>query len=133
MLMRMSLFAVLSVLALAGTADARPRDTGEIRLAKLLQGRVAGQPTNCIRTLPSNDMTVIDKTAIVFGHGSVIYVNRTQDPDSIDDHNALLVRKHGDPSRLCKTDVVTSFDPNAHFYTGNVMLTEFVPYRRVRR
>jgi len=129
--MRMSLLAVLSVLAVAGAADARPRETGEAQLAKLLQGRVAGEPTDCIRTLPSSNMTVIDGTALVFGHGRVIYVNRTQSPDSIDDKDALLIRKFGDPSRLCSTDVVTSFDRNVRFYTGNVMLTEFIPYRRV--
>jgi hypothetical protein len=129
--MRMSILAVLSVLAVAGAADARPRETGEAQLAKLLQGRVAGEPTDCIRTLPSSDMTVIDGTALVFGHGRIIYVNRTQFPDSIDDSDALLIRKFGDPSRLCSTDVVTSFDTNAKFYTGNVMLTEFIPYRRV--
>lgn len=131
--MRIALIAALSLIALAGTADARPREEGEARLAKLLQGRVAGSPVDCIRTFPNNDMTIIDKTAIVFGHGNVIYVNRTQDPDSIDDKDGIFVRKFGDPSRLCTTDVVTSFDTMIRHYTGNVMLTEFIPYRRVGR
>ena len=131
--MRMSVLAAVSVLALTGAADARPRASGEAELAKLLQGRVAEQPTNCIRTLPSTAMTIIDGTAIVFGRGSVIYVNRTQFPDSIDDTDALVIRKFGDPSHLCSTDVVTTVESRSHFYTGNVMLTEFVPYRRVGR
>lgn len=131
--MRLLTIAAVSALALAGTATAAPRESGEAQLAKLLQGRVAGQPTSCIRTFTSNDMKKIEGTALVFGRGDVIYVNRTTDPASIDEDDALLVRKMGTGSELCKTDIVTTFEPTARFYTGNVFLTEFVPYRRVRR
>ena len=132
--MRMSvLSAAVAVLAMTGAADARPRQAGEAQLAKLLQGRVAGKPTSCIRTLPSGDMTIIDGTAIVFGRGETIYVNRTEFPDSIDDTDALVIRKFGSPSQLCRTDVVTTVDSRSHFYTGNVMLSNFIPYRRVGR
>jgi hypothetical protein len=131
--MRLLVLAAVSALAVAGAADARPRESGEAQLAKLLDGRVAGRPTDCISTLIQRDMDTIDGTALVFGHGDVIYVNRTTDPRSLDDTDALLVRKFGTASQLCKTDIVTTFDPSARFYTGNVFLTDFVPYRRVRR
>lgn len=131
--MRLLIIAAVSALALGGAANAAPRETGEAQLAKLLQGRVAGPPTSCIRTWTNNDMKTIDRTALVFGHGDVIYVNRTTDPASIDEDYALLIRKMGTGSELCRTDIITSFDPSARFYTGNVFLTDFVPYRRVRR
>jgi len=131
--MRLLVLAAVSALAVAGAADARPRESGEAQLAKLLDGRVAGRPTDCISTLIQRDMDTIDGTALVFGHGDVIYVNRTTDPRSLDDTDALLVRKFGTASQLCKTDIVTTFDASARFYTGNVFLTDFVPYRRVRR
>ena len=131
--MRLLVLAAVSALAVAGAADARPRESGEAQLAKLLDGRVAGRPTDCISTLIQRDMDTIDGTALVFGHGDVIYVNRTTDPRSLDDTDALLVRKFETASQLCKTDIVTTFDPSARFYTGNVFLTDFVPYRRVRR
>jgi hypothetical protein len=132
--MRMSvLAAVVAIAAMAGAADARPRQSGEARLAKLLEGRVAGQPASSIRTWPSSAMTIIDGTAIVFGRGDTIYVNRTEYPDTIDDTDALVIRKFGSTSQLCKTDVVTTVDSRSHFYTGNVMLADFVPYRRVGR
>jgi hypothetical protein len=131
--MRLLIIAAVSALALAGTATAAPRAKGEAQLAKLLQGRVAGQPVNCIRTWPNNGMKTIDKTAYVFGHGDVIYINRTTDPASIDEDDALVVRKMGISRELCRTDIVTTFDTGSRFTTGNVFFTEFVPYRRVRR
>jgi len=131
--MRLLIFAAVSALAFAGAANAVPREKGEAELAKLLQGRVAGPPTGCIRTFSNNDMKKIEGTALVFGRGDTIYVNRTTDPASIDEDDALFIRKMGTGSELCRTDIITTFDPTAHFYTGNVFLTEFVPYRRIRR
>jgi hypothetical protein len=131
--MRLLVIAAVSALALAGTASAAPRLKGEAQLAKMLEGRVAGQPTSCIRTWPNDGMKPIDKTALVFGHGDVIYVNRTTDPASIDEDDALVVRKMGISRELCRTDIVTTYDTASRFTTGNVFLTEFVPYRRIRR
>jgi len=132
--MRLLIFATVSALALFGTAaNAAPKEKGEAKLAKMLQGRVAGAPTDCIRTWTRNDMRTIDGTAYVFGHGDVIYVNRTQDPRSIDEDDTLVVRSTGTGTQLCRTDQITTFDNRANFYTGNVFLSEFVPYRRVRR
>jgi len=131
--MRFLIFAAVSALALAGAANAAPKEKGEAELAKMLQGRVAGPPTECIRTWTRNDMRTIDGTAYVFGHGDVIYVNRTQHPESIDEDDTLVVRSTATGTQLCRTDQITTFDNRAQFYTGNVFLSEFVPYRRVRR
>ncbi len=131
--MRFLMLAAVSALAIAGAADARPMQSGEAELATLLQGRVAGQPTECIRTLPSDPVTTIDRTALVFGRGDTIYVNRTRFPESIDDNDALVIRKFGTGTSLCRTDLITTFDRTSQFYSGNVYLAEFVPYKRIRR
>ncbi|MBL4858880.1 MAG: hypothetical protein JKY36_06765, partial [Erythrobacter sp.] len=39
---------------------------GEQKLAKMLEGRVAGEPQNCIRTIGSRSLTSIDDTALVY-------------------------------------------------------------------
>lgn len=131
--MRMLAFTAFSLLALAGATNARDRPTGEAELAKLLEGRVAERPVSCIRDYPSGHTRAIDGTALVFGSGSVIYVNRTRDPASIDEDDALVVRKSGTGAQLCSSDIVTTMNSGSHFYTGNVFLTEFVPYRRAKR
>lgn len=103
---------------------------GEKELAKLLEGRVAGEPTSCIRT-PSNDrVRVIDDTAIVYGRGKTIYVNRTSRPSDIDDRDTMVTRRFNG-SQLCKTDTVTTIDRGSQMFSGVIFLSEFVPYTRV--
>nr|WP_298898845.1 hypothetical protein [uncultured Altererythrobacter sp.] len=103
---------------------------GEKELAKLLEGRVAGEPTSCIRTPPNDRVRVIDDTAIVYGRGKTIYVNRTSRPRDIDDDDTMVVRRFSG-SQLCKTDIVTTIDRGSQMFSGVIFLSEFVPYTRV--
>jgi hypothetical protein len=114
------------------TATVHPVATkGEARLAKLLEGRVAGEPVRCIRTLPSQRFQTIDRTAYVYGSGNTIYVQRTRDPEAIDDNDALVSRRFN-ASELCRLDVMTTIDPFLGFFTGAVFFEDFVPYTRVK-
>lgn len=102
---------------------------GEKQLAKLLEGRVAGEPVNCIRDIRNQRLTVIDKTAYVYGRGKTIYVQRTRNPESIDDFEILVTQRFG--SQICRTDQVTTVDPVGAFITGPVFFDYFVPYTKV--
>ncbi len=102
---------------------------GEERLARLLEGRVAGEPQNCIRQLGTDRMTVIEGTAYVYGSGNTIYVQRTQNPEDIDRRDALVSRRFN-ATQLCRQDVVTKIDPVLGFFTGAVFFDEFIPYTR---
>lgn len=125
----LALAALSAMAATAGPSVARERLTGDQQLAKLLQGRVAGEPTSCINTFTNRESRVIDGTAVVYGRGRTIWVNRTANPQDLDRWDAMLVRQFG--SQLCRQDIVTTFDTSTGMYTGNVFLTEFVPYTRV--
>lgn len=103
---------------------------GEKELAKLLEGRVAGEPTSCIRTPPNDRVRVIDDTAIVYVRGKTIYVNRTSRPSDIDDRDTMVIRRFSG-SQLCKTDTVTTIDRGSQMFSGVIFLSEFVPYTRV--
>ena len=103
---------------------------GEKELAKLLEGRVAGEPASCIRTPPNDRVRVIDDTAIVYGGGKTIYVNRTSRPSDIDDRDTMVIRRFSG-SQLCKTDTVTTNDRGSQMFSGVIFLSEFVPYTRV--
>ena len=105
---------------------------GEKQLAKLLEGRVAGEPTNCIRNLPTERSRTIDKTAYVFGSGSTIYVQRTTTPDRINDRETLVIRRFGGGSQLCRQEVIRTVDPVTGIFGGGVMFVDFVPYTRVK-
>lgn len=136
---RSTIIAAAAALALAAPAAAIAQDRdeaveltkGEAELAKLLEGRVAGEPESCIRTFPSRNLNVIDGTAITYERGDTVWVNYTQNPDTLDEDDALLIRKFGNASRLCRLDNVTTFDRFNGFYTGNIFLTDFVPYKKV--
>lgn len=105
------------------------KSKGEERLAKLLKGRVAGQPMSCIRTLPRDRMTIIDGTAYVYGSGNTIYVQRTREPDRIDDSDTLVTNRFS-ASQLCRLDTMTTIDRFTGIFTGAVFFEDFVPYTR---
>jgi len=117
--------ALLSAPAL----QARDKLSGEERLAKILDGREAGKPVDCIPLTASRDMRVIDKTAIVYDSGRVIYVNRPTNAKALDDDDVLVTKPHG--SQLCRLDVVKLHDRSGFWYSGFVGLEQFVPYRKV--
>ncbi len=104
---------------------------GDVRLAKLLDGREAGEPVSCIRFRKNDRLQVIDDTAIVYGRGKTIYVNYTKRPDRIDDRDVMVTRRFG--SQVCKTDIVTTIDNMTGIYSGNIFLAEFIPYTRVKK
>ena len=127
-------FAAAAVLAAPATIvtaqDNRAHAKGAAELAKLLDGRVAGEPERCVRTYPSRNINIIEGTALVIDTGNTVWVNYTQDPERLDEDDALLIRKFGSSSQLCRLDNVTTFDRFNGFYTGNIFLKDFVPYRK---
>lgn len=117
----------LGVLTAPATA-ARP--SGEERLAKYIDGRVAGEPRSCITTRPMGDnLTVIDGTALVYKAGGKVYVNRTRMPEAIDEDDTLVIRRFGGSS-LCRTDTITLVDRQTGMFTGVLFLDDFVPYEK---
>lgn len=119
--------AALTLLAAPAAAEERPK--GEVKLAQMLEGRVAGEPERCIRLLGSDRLTIIDSTAVIAKHGDTIWVNRTANPETLDDDDRMTIRRFS-ASQLCRLDQVTTFDRYGDYYTGNIMLEDFVPYRR---
>lgn len=124
-----ALAAVAAVLSGPALQAKAPKLTGEEKLAKLLEGRVAGQPVSCISLYNTRDTRIIDKTAIVYDAGRTIYVNRPRYPAALDSDDIMVTRPTG--SQLCRLDVVQMRDRSSFFYSGFVGLEDFVPYRKV--
>lgn len=104
---------------------------GQQELAELLEGRVAGEPQRCIRTLPNRSLNIIDDTAITYESGDTIYVNYTRNPDQLDDDDTLVIRKFGtSATQLCRLDNVTAVDRYSGIFSGAIFLTDFVPYEK---
>jgi len=126
---------VLGALALAGLSVAAQAGTptnarGEEELAKLLAGRVAEKPDSCIQLRgASTSSRIIDRTAVVFGDGQVIYVNRPSNPEFL--RSSDIITFTTSLSQLCRVDIVRTLDPATHMQNGVISLNDFVPYRRV--
>jgi hypothetical protein len=123
----------LAIIAAAAGLVAMPleaaRLSGEERLAKLIEGRVAGEPKSCIFAPGSRSLTVIDKTAIVYRDGKRLWVNRTAHPEDIDEDDILVIRKHS-ASSLCRSDMITLADRTSGIFSGAIFLGDFVPYEK---
>ena len=129
--MKKAAIALLTATALlAGPAiEAKPRISGEEKLAKLLEGREAGAPVDCISFSQSRDARVIDQTAIGYGSGRTIWVNRPTNADDLDDDDVMVTKTS--LSQLCRLETVRMHDRSQFFFTGFVGLNQFVPYRKV--
>lgn len=131
--MLLGLSAVLVLAASGAQASDKPNPEGEAKLAKLLEGRVAGKPVSCITLHGSDGSEVIDGTAIVYkGAGGRYYVNRPRGGADSLRRDDILVTKTT-TSQLCNTDVVTLVDSLSRFQRGFVNLGDFVPYAKPKR
>ena len=130
--MRHLIPALIAAAAVAAApAAAREKLEPEAELAKLLEGRVAGEPQKCIPLSTTRSSQIIDKTAIVYKVGSTYWVNRPKGgAESLDDDDILVLRTTG--SQLCSIDTLELHDRTSRMYSGFVSLGEFVPYRRAK-
>lgn len=123
-----ALLASAGVATAASSQDSR-NETGETKLAKALEGRVAGKPVDCITQRNIQSSRIYEGTAIVYEVGSTLYVNRPQSgASSLRSDPILVTDTHS--SQLCSIDIVRLVDRSAHFQVGFVGLGKFVPYTK---
>ncbi|HYJ82048.1 MAG TPA: hypothetical protein VEW26_04285 [Allosphingosinicella sp.] len=125
---------ILASAAMLAPAQAKSPDPGkgERELARELEGRVAGEPVDCIDLHRVRSSRIIDRTAIVYDAGRTIYVNRPRSGEhSLRDWDTMVVKPFG--NRLCRVDTVQMYSPGSHMLGGIVFLGDFVPYKRVER
>ncbi|RYZ68435.1 MAG: hypothetical protein EOP08_00590 [Proteobacteria bacterium] len=125
---------IVSVLVVAAsTAGAADKKTtrqqkNEAILAKMLEGRVAGEPMTCIPGFPTSDSQVIEGVAMVYRFGDTIYVAKPKDPQMLRRDDVMIINRFG--GQFCNTDVIRTVDRMSGFLTGVVFLEQFVPYRK---
>jgi hypothetical protein len=122
---------LLAAVTLASPAIAARRDAPDVQLQKMLAGRVAGKPVNCISLSGSNSSQIIDGKAIVYRVGSRLYVNEPRSgAQSLHRDDILVTRTIG--SQLCSIDTVRLIDRGSRFPRGFVSLGQFVPYSKIK-
>jgi len=117
----------------ARTADAIANlDERGQKLAKIyLKDRVAGDPVDCIPRTRLRRSTAASDDVLLYDDGSVVYVNtpylgcpRTRD-------NTMISQTP--VGRLCSGDIVLVQDLRIGVPLGSCALSEFVPYRKVKK
>lgn len=130
--MKKILLTLAAAATLAAPAAASPRLHGEALLAKLLEGRTAGKPVDCIDLSRVWSTQIVDGTAIVYDSGRTLYVNRPRAGAESLERDDTMVLKPFD-HRLCSIDTVQMYEQGARFYRGSVFLGDFVPYTKDER
>ncbi len=122
-----------AILATAGIAHAAADRSPEAQLARATEGRVAGQPVDCLNLRDIRSTRIINRTAIIYDTGGgKIYVNTPRSgASSLRDGDILLTDTHS--PQLCSIDIVRLYDNSAKMQTGSVGLGQFVPYTRADR
>lgn len=120
---------ILAAALVATPGLAARRDAPDVQLQKLLAGRVAGPPVDCISLFGVTSSQIIDGKAIVYRSGSRLYVNEPRSgANTLDDDDILVTRTFG--SQLCSIDSVRLVDRTSRFPRGFVLLGKFVPYTK---
>ena len=120
--------ALTGAAASAETVTDRLAQRGEERLARILEGRVAGEPQPCINALRSTRIQVIEHVGIVYDAGRTIYVARVTDPRMLGRWDVPVIERFG--SQLCTHDTMRTVDRTGGYTTGPLFLDDFVPYTR---
>jgi hypothetical protein len=113
--------------ALPAIAANRDGDRGEAKLAKILDGRVAGEAVRCLDASQRRNMQVVDRTALVFRDGDTLYVNRPSGANFLTWSDVPVFKIWG--SQLCAKDFVRLHDSATWMSGPTMVLGEFVPYR----
>jgi hypothetical protein len=119
-----------AVIAFAGATAAlgKSAEENEAKLARMLEGRTAGEPVSCISALRSHRLEVIEHVGIVYDAGSTIYVARPSDPDQLGRDDIVVIDRFG--GQLCASDMIRTVDRYQGYTTGAVFLDKFVPYTK---
>lgn len=118
----------LSTLTASAVAQDKAVSEGELELAEMLDGRVASEPVRCISDFASDNLTVIDDTAMVFRSGATLYVNRTSNPQWLDWSDLPVIERRS--GQLCEKDQVELRDRSTLMRGPILFLTDFTPYTK---
>jgi len=122
----------LAAAALGATlpAAAAADEKGEAKLAKVLDGRVPGEPVRCLDRTRRDNLEVIDRTAMVFKDGDTYYVNRPSGVNFLSWSDIPVFKIWG--NELCKMDIVHLRDRSTGMGGASMTMNEFIPYRHAR-
>ncbi len=119
-------FLVLA--AVTGIAAANPRD--EANIARMLAGKTAEAPRDCLTPYEANSSSVHDGLVLFRVNSKLVYRNDMRGCGSLLREDDILQTNLYGTARLCRGDIAQVIDRASHFPKGACAFGEFVPYRR---
>ncbi len=121
--------AMFGAAAHASPASDAASVKAEAEITRILAGRVPGKPVSCIPLTNLGPSQTVDRTAIIYGQGRTLYLNRLPNGCPGLTHFTYPVVKTS-LSELCSADILTIVDQGSHMTMGSCGLGEFVPYTK---
>lgn len=133
MIMRALLLGPVLVLAAScATHTAASSDRAQQRLAEALEGRVAGEPVNCIPASEGGGPDIIDSKTILYRQGNRLWRNDLPDNCPFMRPNQILIVELWG-SNLCRNDLVSVVERGGgSIPIGKCRLGQFTPYTRAQ-
>lgn len=125
---RVIITAGVLMLSAVHAQSASRTEENQARLAKMLEGRTAGEPVTCITTFRRDKLQVIEDVALVYDAGDTLYVARPTEPSALGRDDVIVINRFG--AQLCNTDVIRTVDRSGGYTTGVLFLGKWVPYKK---
>lgn len=101
------------------------------QLAEALDGRVAGEPVDCIRNYRTTNIEIIDDWTILFREGRTVYVqNPAGGCPGIGNRSKTLITRAFGVTRTCRGDINRLVNVHSRMPAGSCIFTAFVPYTK---
>jgi hypothetical protein len=126
--MKRLLFVPL-IVSVASCASIPPPSGPDPKLAKAIEGRVAGKPQSCIDLTDANGAEAFDGGILYNGSRRTVYVNNVPECRSFGSNDLMINRVYS--SQLCRGDIVTFADRNSGIPGRSCILGDFTPYKKV--
>lgn len=127
----MRMIPALALMLLATTATARDergtRDAAAI--AKMLDGKVAGEPRSCLGAPDSNSSSVHNGTVLFRANSKLVWKNDMEGCTVLREDDILQTNLYG-TARLCRGDIAQVIDRGGRYTKGACTFGDFVPYRK---
>ncbi|MFK3890053.1 hypothetical protein [Sphingomonas sp. NPDC079357] len=104
-------------------------DKNRIAYEKLLAGKTAGKPQDCIDTrFTRPQLTAYDGKLLYRVSGKLVYVTETGGGcEAVSRGDAIITRQY--QTRLCRGDIAQTMNLQANIPSGSCAMGQFVPYR----
>ncbi len=130
----MRLLPILATALCLGATGAAAREDdapsrSEVQIAKALEGRVAGEPRNCLSPQESRMSHNYDGAVLFRKNSRVTYLNEMNGCPLLRDGDILKTRLYGS-ARLCRGDIAVIIDGAGRYEKGACSYGDFVPYEK---